>query len=257
VEDDEEPMLSRPFLGVACCTYHRPQQLSHLIWCFEHQDYAQDRRFMAILDDGGVHEPSSGNRWQLYQCNYGHGGLNQRFKTLGLKRNFCVALLPKECDVVVIWDDDDWYAPWALTAIAKAIESGAEFVRPSKVWLKYSGSTPVIVSANGLFHGSWAVRQDVFWKIGGYDNRKSVDEDQDLASRLVRSGVRELDPITKCNMSPYYCYIRWSDNVSEVPNLRGYDLKAGKKPPSSRIVVDPQSPGVEYDQWVMMAQKQG
>lgn len=188
-------------ITVCCCTYNRPQQLGHLVRCFERQTYANRR--MVILDDAGQYPSQCGSQWELVS-------LQTRFGSLGAKRNACatmaLAIYP-ETTAFAIWDDDDLYLPWALEASAAALQD-AEWSRPSLVlhpapepdgrWQLRQHRT------GGLYHGGWCYTVDAFRRAGGYPSM-SGPEDQALMRAMERLHTREADPMM-FDFDPFYIY---------------------------------------------------
>ena len=186
-------------IAAVCCTYLRPKQLGYLIRCFLEQDYPAADRELVILDDAGGYDNQQGDRWRLIST-------AERFPTLGEKRNAATALAGDGVDAVAVWDDDDLYLPWALRACAAALEH-APWSRPSLVLHPRKGPGAAGLAQHetgGLFHGGWAYCRKVFEQVGGYPAANN-GEDQALARRLKRAGVREADPI-RLGFSPFYVY---------------------------------------------------
>jgi hypothetical protein len=185
-------------IAVCCCTYHRPKQLGHLIHCFEAQDYPH--REMVILDDAGQYGNQTGDRWRLVS-------VARRFPSLADKRNAVAGLVSPETEVFAIWDDDDLYLPWALSAHAAALAE-AEWSRPSLVLHPLEdrhGWTFRQHQTGGLYHGGWAYTRRAFAAVGGYPAGYSGPEDRELMLRLERAGVSQADPIV-LGFRPAYVY---------------------------------------------------
>jgi glycosyltransferase involved in cell wall biosynthesis len=180
---------------VCCCTYNRPKQLGHVVRCFERQDYGD--REMVILDDAGQYANTTGDRWRLVS-------VTERYGSLGEKRNACAEMASPDAEVLVVWDDDDLYLPWALSASINAIQP-AEWSRPSLVLHPQPNGALRQHLTGGLFHGGWAYRRDVFWRLGGYAAGYSGPEDQELMRRMERAGVKQSDPIA-LGWRPFYVY---------------------------------------------------
>jgi len=197
-------------IGVACITYLRPKKLAQMLYCFEQQTHAD--RELVILDDAGQYADCEGDRWRLVSR-------DKRWPTLGEKRNAATALLGSDCDAVAVWDDDDLYLPWALEATARALENAAWSV-PSLV-LHPTPVDPIMLRSRslqitpikhvlfqhetgGLFHGQWAYRREAFDRVGGYPAHDN-GEDQKLAARFHRAGIKMADP---CRMGcrPFYLF---------------------------------------------------
>ena len=215
-------------LSILTASYLRPTLLGRLIRCFLEQDYPGELRELIILDDAGQYGEESGDGWRVIS-------VPRRFATLGQKRNAVAALASPKSDGFVIWDDDDRYLPWALSASAAALEK-AEWSRPSVVLHETSTGTLRKHETLGLFHGGWAYRREAFEKVGGYpwiDN----GEDQGLAGRFEAAGVTQADPIS-LGFDPFYVY-QWDNGGYHLSNLgpQGYRRLGMRLAPQRRIVV--------------------
>ena len=168
-----------------------------MIGCFLRQDYPADQRELVILDDAGQYETQSGDGWRLVST-------AQRFRSLGEKRNAAAALVSGDVEALAVWDDDDLYLPWALSASAAALRR-APWSRPSLVLHPQDDGSLRQHRTGGLFHGGWAYRRDVFQRIGGYP---AIDngEDQALARQLAAAGTPEADPCS-LGFAPFYVYV--------------------------------------------------
>ena len=200
-------------LAAVCVTYKRPYSLARLIGCFEAQDHAD--RELVILDDAGQYEDQEGPGWRLRST-------PKRFATLGEKRNAALQLVSDDVAAVAVWDDDDCYLPWALSACAAALER-ASWCRPGVILLANSDRTLAQHRTwnrkprRKLFHAAWAFRRELLTEIGGYS---SVDcgEDQQLMGRLLVKNVPDADPI-ELGHRPY-CVVSWSrEPPGECPKL--------------------------------------
>jgi len=219
-------------IAAVCCTYLRPFALGELVRCFQYQDYPY--RELIILDDAGQYEDGEGENWRLVS-------LSRRFATLGEKRNAAAALVSPDVEALAVWDDDDLYLPWALSASVAALRR-APWSRPSLVLHPTSDGSLRQHRTGGLFHGGWAYRRGLFQLLGGYA-AVSNGEDQELAARLARTHVGHADPI-RLGFRPFYVY-RWAGgwHLSNL-GLRGYQrlgaLRGGKTP---LVAADP--PGID------------
>jgi len=184
-------------IAVLCCTYGRPRMLEQVLWCFEQQTYRNAE--LIALDDSSTLPEAEGERWRVVRH-------SPRFPALGAKRNHLTTMAP-DADILVVWDDDDWYQPWALEAIAAALENAA-WCRPSEVCVRSPGRLKRVRTWNRIdhidkaFQCSWGIRREAFL---GYDAGLSRGEDCDLAWRMVITGVPECDPI-KLGFEPYYIW---------------------------------------------------
>ena len=183
-------------IAAVCCTFLRPKHLGWVVKCFLEQDYPD--RELVILDDAGQYDDTAGDRWRLTS-------IDRRFGSLGEKRNAAAALCSADADALAVWDDDDIYLPWALSATAAALEK-APWSRPSVVLHEQADGKLRQHRTGGLFHGGWAYRRAVFERAGGYPAMNN-GEDQAFARRLKKLDVAEADP---CGLGfrPFYLY-RW------------------------------------------------
>lgn len=187
-------------LAAVCCTYLRAHLLPQLVDCFLTQDYPADRRELVILDDAGEYQNQQGDGWRLIS-------VPDRYATLGEKRNAAMALASPDVDGFCVWDDDDLYLPWALSASATALQQ-APLSRPSQVLYLTDetfapGTRFYRRETGGLYHGGWAFRREAIERIGGYRPINS-GEDQELLGRLIASGFATADPLE--HFDPFYCY---------------------------------------------------
>lgn len=189
----------QPKIGVCTVTYKRPKLLGHLIDCFNRQDY--ENKFMIGVDDSGEVDQFLSDNVAISQ----HGS---RFSTLGAKRN-ATAKLADRADILCMWDDDDLYLPWALSAIASCARR-ADWIRPSRFLCRFpSGSLERHAThsmgdeTDKAYHVSWGMSRGLFDSVGGYPENTSLGEDLILAKRLRAANASECDPI-KAGHRPYY-----------------------------------------------------
>jgi hypothetical protein len=199
-------------IAAVCCTYLRPKSLGRLIHCFLQQDYPD--RELIVLDDAAQYDNQRGDRWRLIS-------VDQRFPTLGEKRNAAAAMVGDDVEALAVWDDDDLYLPWALRASAAALRVAA-WSRPSLVLHPHDngatkGGRPVFADTKtgtaptlrphctgGLFHGGWAYRRETFEHAGRYPAENN-GEDRGLAERFERVGATTADPC-QLGFAPFYVY---------------------------------------------------
>jgi hypothetical protein len=208
-------------IAAVCCTYLRPKQLGWLVRCFMEQDYPQ--RELLILDDAGQYDQAQGDRWQLVS-------VRRRFRSLGEKRNAAAAMTSPDVDALAVWDDDDLYLPWALSASAAALKV-APWSRPSLVLHERADGKLKQHRTGGLYHGGWAYTREAFQRAGAYPPINN-GEDQAFAKRLRRAGVREADPC-RLGFRPFYVY-RWGPGA-------GYHL-SGMGPSGYRQLAERPAP---------------
>lgn len=197
-------------LAAICCTLRRPAELANALACFLAQDYPADRRELIILDDdpnpASGWQSQRGDGWQLIRT-------TARCPNLGAKHNM-LADLAGDADALVIWDDDDIYAPWHLRSCAAALGQ-CEWSAPSRVWSNYGKSPSMpgrIEDATGRFHGAWAVTVHGWSIVRGWPETDRQTFDQEFGDRLRKTWGRPADPCA--HSAPSYCY-RWNGgNVS-------------------------------------------
>lgn len=199
-------------IAALCCTWNRPRQLGNLIACFERQDY--ENRELIILDDAGQYGDHFGDRWRIVS-------VNQRYGSLGEKRNACAALASYDAEAFAIVDDDDLYLPWALSASVAALDK-AEWSRPSLVLHPYEVEPGKWAFrqhlTGGLYHGGWAYSRYMFERMGGYKAGYSGPEDKEFMQRMEAAGVSQADPI-QLGYKPFYIY-PWG-NITGSPHISG------------------------------------
>jgi glycosyltransferase involved in cell wall biosynthesis len=184
-------------LAAICCTYKRPAPLATAVESFLRQDYPAGLRELVVLDDAGQYASREGDGWRLVS-------VPARFRTLGEKRNASAALASPDVDAFCVWDDDDVYLPWHMSAAAAAL-AGADYTIPTAVYV--DKRTRLERKANqSMFHGAWAFRGGAFGQVGGYPFMQS-GQDQGLLRRFEAAGLRRADPI-RFDPRPSYVY-RW------------------------------------------------
>lgn len=109
-------MSNRPFLSVITPTYNRSKYFAAALDCYLTQTYPLNRREWIILDDGTeqldeiLAKAPAEARIKLIK-------LTERL-TIGAKRNRLNA--EATGDIIVCWDDDDYYPPERLSHIAQS-----------------------------------------------------------------------------------------------------------------------------------------
>jgi glycosyltransferase involved in cell wall biosynthesis len=134
-------------------TYNRRAFVPHAVHGFLRQDYPHTE--LVILDDGT--DPIADCLPDDPRLRYVR--LDRR-ATIGAKRNW--ACTEAHGDILVHWDDDDWYPPWRLRVQVRALrDRGADVCGSSRVfyydaagdraWLyQYSGAAGTWVAGNTL-----------------------------------------------------------------------------------------------------------
>ncbi len=212
-------------IAAVCVTYNRPKLLGRMIRCFELQDH--DDRGLIILDDAGQYGNRKGDRWKIVS-------VNQRFRTLGEKRNAASALVSADTEMLAVWDDDDIYLPWQLSAAAASLEH-AQWVQPRQVLEELQSSRLTRHEtwnrkASGVYGypGGWSFRRGVIEAAGGYAPI-SNGEDADLAERVTAMFGPSFDTISPAYPTPGYVYVHrntGSRHLSAMgPGNTGYEKR--------------------------------
>lgn len=150
-----------------CPTYGRPQLVRNALACFLAQDHPD--KFLVIVDDARQISSGGGDNWAVLS-------LSRRADNLPQKYAAGVLAFP-EFDAVSIWDDDDIYLPWHLSAANAALEAGAAVAKPFTVLSLYTvGLVPE--SGRGRFWASAVVSRDTLMRSGGFIITPRADFDQ-------------------------------------------------------------------------------
>jgi glycosyltransferase involved in cell wall biosynthesis len=144
--------MSQPFVSVLTPTYNRRKFIPTAITCFKAQKYPQDRMEWIILDDG---TDKVGDLFAKAKAD----GLNIRYEALpdgiklpiGAKRNRLNEMAKGE--IVVCWDDDDYYPP--------------ERVKKAVAKLRSVPNQKVPMVGSTILHLFFSDRDEI-WSIGPY-----------------------------------------------------------------------------------------
>jgi glycosyltransferase involved in cell wall biosynthesis len=184
-------------IAAICCTYKRPKLLAEAIECFRRQDYPAALREMIVLDDANQYKNQVGDGWRIVSSPI-------RFRTLGEKRNASAALVSADVEAYCVWDDDDIYLPWHMSAAVAALEE-ADYTIPTVLYSDKRNRLERKLNQY-LFHGAWAFRREAFDRVSGYPFMQS-GQDQFLLKRFKAANLRRADPIA-FDPRPSYIY-RW------------------------------------------------
>ncbi len=216
-------------IAAICCTYKRPEQLTTAIECFLRQDYPSEQRELIVLDDAGQYENQEGDGWRIVS-------ISSRFRTLGEKRNASAGLISPDIDAYCVWDDDDVYLPWHMSAAVAAL-ADADYTIPTVIYNDKRNRLQR-KSNQYLFHGAWSFRREAFERVSGYPFIQS-GQDQGLLRRFKSAKLRRADPIQH-DPRPSYVY-RWftshSTHISAM-GANGYE-RLGQTPVQSIANVEP------------------
>lgn len=187
-------------ISAICCTYLRPRELETAVESYLRQDYPAELRELIVLDDAGQYDR---------ETLAGVPGVKlittpHRFRTLGEKRNASAALAAADSAAYCVWDDDDVYLPWHMSAAAAALAE-ADYTIPKAIYVEKQGRLARKPNQY-LFHGGWAFRREVFERVQGYPWMQS-GQDQGLLRRFKAAKLRRADPLI-FDPRPSYVY-RW------------------------------------------------
>ena len=175
---------------------------------FMAQDYPAERRHLLICDDGNQLPASKSDNISVIS-------LPTRFRTISAKFNFMArAAFNRGAEIICVWEDDDVYLPWHISAAEHALRSGPG-AKPSHVWSDYTGSVQ-IEKADGRFHASLSMSRKAFDRIGGWPNTQRADFDQQLIAALAACGI--VNTVT-AQYPPSYVF-RWSSTGT--PHGQGF-----------------------------------
>jgi len=164
---------------------------------------------LLIVEDGGQFGTMESDRWTLL-------ARSRRFASLATKRNSAVDYARRAMDAegIAVWDDDDWYFPWALEACDEALQRNA-WARPTIAWDQqengemHLSETFARGNPNDIaYHGSWAYTVKAFESVDGYPEHAFADNDVVLAEKLLKKYGPSADPISERWPDPYYVYCR-------------------------------------------------
>lgn len=189
-------------IAMVCLTFKRPRLLGRLIECFRRQTY--ENRELVILDDCGDYPTQpSGDRWRIVS-------VNERYPSLGMKRNAAFRLVSEDVEMVQNVDDDDLYMPLMLEAAVNALQKGP-WAQGREAY-EWDGQTITrietfhrSVPTKFAFNGHWCFRLKEFWAVGGYP--EDMDDDR-IADRMTAAYGPSVDLLDEKFGEPFYVYSR-------------------------------------------------
>lgn len=161
-----------PKVSCQCVTYGRTNLLDEAVESFLRQDYPGEKELLILNDYGGLRIESELEEVKVVNIPY-------RFKTIGEKRNACVALCTGE--VIFPWDDDDIHLPHRISYCLQQMKNRRYF-KSDKLWYWNSGEiAPEPKEAVAHAMGCWSV--EFFDQVGGYPHMQS-GQDMGLEDRF-------------------------------------------------------------------------
>lgn len=195
--------MSKMKIACLCPTFGRPRLVRNALACFLAQDYPAESRRLLIFDDAGQIDPQRGDCWEVFTAIYKSWTLPAKYAFLMEQANEWGA------DAYCVWDDDDIYLPWHLTAHAEAM-AAAGWSHPERVYSLYTGKLKIEL-VGGRFHGALAMRRDYAERVGGWGDSPRCDYDQQLMGRLKVIGPPGRPD---ANRPPSYVY-RWGSTGAD------------------------------------------
>lgn len=177
----------REFVAALCPTFRRPNLAGNAAACFLAQGFTGPRKLL-IWEDGGALLASQSELIEVIA--------SERFPDLGGKYNALAerAVRRYSADVLAVWEDDDIYLPWHLSAHVRALqETGRMWSKPSRVLSLYTGTLQE-EPADGRFHASIALRREA-WEEVRWPTSGRADFDQEFIGLLSRRFGSPADPL--------------------------------------------------------------
>lgn len=200
-----------PLVSCIMPTFNRRRFVAQTRRNLARQDYPNLE--LVVVDDGT--EPVVDLLEGLPRCQYVR--LDERL-TIGQKRNLACEMASGE--IVVQWDDDDWYGPSRVSRQVSEIRNGnADMsgigvnllldVRQMRMWAtrEREAAEPLFGSIEGIAGGTLAFGKHLWRAIGGYPDA-SLGEDVGLLRLAADSGAR----IAPLSNNGAYVYIRHGRN---------------------------------------------
>jgi glycosyltransferase involved in cell wall biosynthesis len=175
-------------------TFNRRHFVPLAIKCYESQDWPNKE--LIVVDDGADCVKDLCDA--VPSCRYFR---TEKFTTLGEKVNFCCEQAQGE--IIVTWDDDDWYAPNRITdQVTRLIESGKSLSGYHSILFydgtrasKYQGSMNYATGSSQVYRKEFWAQHRFESKDIGYDSTfsgqaqraqqiVSVDGGQMLVARI-------------------------------------------------------------------------
>jgi glycosyltransferase involved in cell wall biosynthesis len=207
------PSASAPRVSCIMPTGNRRSFLPLALTCFEAQDYPNKE--LIIVDDG--QEPVSDMMEPKHNVRYLH--LNQR-RSIGHKRN-----LASECasgEILIHWDDDDWYGMQRISRQAEPIIAGVSDMSGLETrWIldllhgQFWTISPLLHQRMfvGDIHGGTLAYARAVWDRGVRYPDASLAEDASFLQQALRLRMR----LTRVPNEELFVYSRHDSNAWRFP----------------------------------------
>jgi len=175
-----------------CITYNRPELLEEALESFHRQDYTGEKELVILNDYVGQ------------ELIYRHPEVvimnaPRRFRTVGEKRNACIAMCSGE--VIFPWDDDDISLPWRISVSLREKGQGRYF-KEKRAWLWQNG----VIAGTPRYNNYPSMAcwdRALFEEVSGYSFIQS-GQDIDLDKKFQAKGERDVRELRTEEI--YYIY---------------------------------------------------
>jgi len=182
-ENSETSLDAEPLISCVMPTYGRPDFVDESVAMFLSQDYLHKE--LIVLNDCPGQE-FVGDFPGVRLINR-----EQRFATLGEKRNACIEAA--NGSLIAVWDDDDIYLPWRLSFSLREMQKhDTRFYRAAEFWA-YWGDAALHdnQSVPGWVNHPNTLFSKALWREAGGYPAQGVGEDCEFFARIHRLLKRE------------------------------------------------------------------
>lgn len=185
--------MARPFVSCVTPTYNRSKFLPYLIYQFNYQTYPADKRELLILDD------SPENNEEMVQKLNIHGNIKYTYLKdkldLGKKRNMLNKMATG--DIIVAFDDDDFYPPEKITHLVTQMNKKKATICGSTILHVWFTDTDKIMQF-GPYSGSHATNGTIAYRKEYLKNHKYNDEAKMAEEKVFldefKGNLLQIDP---------------------------------------------------------------
>jgi hypothetical protein len=167
-------------IACLCPTYGRPQLVRNALACFLQQVYVPGRCRLFILDDGDQIESQEDRHFLVESTSVRYPSMTAKYaRLLQLADDW-------GAEAYAVWDDDDLYLPWHLSAADKAMDGGFEWSYPQ--WVMSDGGGKLVPEmTGGNLHGSIVIGKRMMEHMGGWPTTNRADFDLQMIGRLLKA----------------------------------------------------------------------
>lgn len=151
-----------PKISCQCITYGRPGLLDEAVESFLRQDYPGEKELVILNDCDSLTLECDLPEVKLINLPY-------RMRTIGEKRNACVALCSGQ--IIFPWDDDDIHLPHRISYSLQQMRNQMYYKSKQLWYWKHGQLNPAPVETVAHAMGCWSV--EFFDRVGGYPHIQS------------------------------------------------------------------------------------